>query len=733
MKKILNNFKKYLFFYNRFNKSFYKIFFEGTTNIQSKIIYHIEKSKDNSLIQISLEKILIALIIVAIIIFFIHLFIYYSTPLDKISTYPNVKILNNQDIISKLKFGISPKCSNNIDCWLLKEIDDTNWVNVNIPNLILKKVEGYDKGLTTGTIYYRMHVTVPNHLLNIKDTISFSPGWINHKYFEVYINGRLVHLSDGINPSQTIVAIPLHKNDYGQNGKFLFAVKAKLTNADVGISHYGKIFIGPKKYIDQIFVNQERTTTTFQTLFLLSKGSIFIILALFYLYTSVQRGFLHFLIFAFLVMCEPIIIMSSEYLNLNIRVLLFYFVKSLAITFLLKFFMEFFDIKKSIVQFMNIISFVTILSVLLMSWDRTWGTRFISGVHIFHFTNTYLIFVILLAIIFGVASYIRLSQTSIIGHDVLLSIKGFIFFLSLYFVAIVITSYFLAFKGHDKRAILDLFFFFYVALINIRNFGLNEGKIASLEYHLLEQRKIELEFEEAAAMAQVFLPQDLPNWNFVNLAVHHKAISKVSGDWYTFEKSYNDKLYHFILADITGHGVQAAIVVSTCKSVLSSIHKLQPNILDQDDFLKQYAELLNYTLYLQGKGSHTTTLVGFTFKPDEQLLLYLSAAHPPALYIKDNNTKPSILTSKGTLVGFNPYSVYNVMQTSFNYDDELIAYTDGIPLLSYWNTINEVKNIQKNFYELPKSLYQKIWEKEYKHRHKEPNDDVSIIWFKFAS
>ena len=258
MKKILNNLKKYLFFYNVFNPSFYKIFFEGTPNIQSKIIYHIEKSKDNSLIQISLEKILIVLIVVVMIIFFVLLFIYYSTPLDKISTYPNVKVLGNQDIISKINFGVSPKCSNNIDCWLLKDIDDNNkgWVNVSIPNLILKKVDGYDKGLSTGTIYYRIHVNIPNSLLHIKDTISFSPGWINHKYFEVYINGRLVYLSEGINPSQTIVAVPLHKNDYEQNGKFVFAVKAKLTNADVGISHYGKIFIGPKKYIDQIFLNK---------------------------------------------------------------------------------------------------------------------------------------------------------------------------------------------------------------------------------------------------------------------------------------------------------------------------------------------------------------------------------------------------------------------------------------------------------------------------------------------
>lgn len=185
------------------------------------------------------------------------------------------------------------------------------------------------------------------------------------------------------------------------------------------------------------------------------------------------------------------------------------------------------------------------------------------------------------------------------------------------------------------------------------------------------------ELSHAGEVARVMLPPRTPDWGFVGIGVHHAALSGTSGDWYAFEQSKSGRLLHFILCDITGHGVQAAIIVSTCKAVLSVMVQSDPGAVDEPDFISRYATLLNHTLFRNGQSNHTTTLVALTFDREQQQLHVLCAAHPQPVLVAAGKV-PVRVGIANDLLGLDERLVLRQVQYPFGPKDMLLVYTDGV-------------------------------------------------------
>ncbi|NBW81500.1 CHASE2 domain-containing protein, partial [bacterium] len=118
------------------------------------------------------------------------------------------------------------------------------------------------------------------------------------------------------------------------------------------------------------------------------------------------------------------------------------------------------------------------------------------------------------------------------------------------------------------------------------------------DYALLEkeERRLDKEMRDAIRVASVLKPEEVPEWQELDITAFHKSMSEASGDWYFFERSISGRFAHFIMCDISGHGVQAALVVSGCKTVLSMMRLTRDSLFESADFLIGYAERLNRVL-----------------------------------------------------------------------------------------------------------------------------------------
>ena len=192
-----------------------------------------------------------------------------------------------------------------------------------------------------------------------------------------------------------------------------------------------------------------------------------------------------------------------------------------------------------------------------------------------------------------------------------------------------------------------------------------------------ENANLRAELYEAAAIANVLLPSRLPSWPGLKASVHHQPLNTTSGDWYTFESSSDKRFLHFVLCDITGHGAQAAIIVSTCKSVLSLMDQTERHVFNSADFMVDYAKRLNLTLFQNGLGMHTTTFIGVTFDRQEESFYLVCAAHPRPILMQSQKTAQRI-GKQCPLLGFDPGSHYIASKYRLMPGDMLAVFTDGI-------------------------------------------------------
>lgn len=258
-------------------------------------------------------------------------------------------------------------------------------------------------------------------------------------------------------------------------------------------------------------------------------------------------------------------------------------------------------------------------------------------------------------------------------------------------------------------------------------------EVYALELEIIKIRKEHLEREMATAskMAEAFLPDKLPHWASVGISSFHKTFEDASGDWFAYATPKHGKFFHFVLCDITGHGLQAALVVSSCKTTMSLIKAHEPELLEQDDFIITFKNRLNGLLFEQGRGHHITTLCGITFYPYESRLKLIAAGHPRPFFVGADarDERPRTIKSASNLIGYEASHDATMVEHRFGPGDFVIAYTDGYPTSKLNKALKGHLALtnQEDLDQLATKLQQDIWQ------HDEgvavPDDDLSLVVF----
>jgi CheY-like chemotaxis protein len=142
----------------------------------------------------------------------------------------------------------------------------------------------------------------------------------------------------------------------------------------------------------------------------------------------------------------------------------------------------------------------------------------------------------------------------------------------------------------------------------------------------------------------------------------------LSGDFYDYFVQ-DDSMYLFV-ADVSGHGLPAAILVSLLKSYIHSEAATERSLAD-------FMARLNDFLFAVSLPTQFATAALFRMEAGRQLV-YANAAHPPFLLHSRASGQARLLEQPSNLLGAMPNMPFEEHSLTVAPGDTLFVYTDGL-------------------------------------------------------
>lgn len=200
-----------------------------------------------------------------------------------------------------------------------------------------------------------------------------------------------------------------------------------------------------------------------------------------------------------------------------------------------------------------------------------------------------------------------------------------------------------------------------LAIISIEN--------ANLFQEAIEKQKLEKDLELARNIQQNLLPSKIPQMKNFEIANINKSAKQVGGDYYDLIKLDEDKLL-FAIADVSGKGVQAALLMANLQAFLQAVVKQNFPLAEATNLINDLVSG-NTTM-----GSFITFFWGIIDDSNNELT-FVNAGHNPPLLVR--NGEITKLKKGGMILGVMETVIpYESETVKLQKDDLLILFTDGI-------------------------------------------------------
>ncbi|HPO49149.1 MAG TPA: SpoIIE family protein phosphatase [Spirochaetota bacterium] len=158
----------------------------------------------------------------------------------------------------------------------------------------------------------------------------------------------------------------------------------------------------------------------------------------------------------------------------------------------------------------------------------------------------------------------------------------------------------------------------------------------------------------------------------MSLHIFHKPLELVSGDYYDYVEKDENKTC-FLVADVCGHGVPAALITMLIKEVFKTS-------LTYCDDPKSLFETMNDRIY-DLINEYSAFFTAFYIEiDDENNIKYVGGGHPPAFLYKSQTGEVVELNTQGFVLGMmrDLDDAYNFKTDKVYSGDKIVIYTDGI-------------------------------------------------------
>jgi sigma-B regulation protein RsbU (phosphoserine phosphatase) len=176
--------------------------------------------------------------------------------------------------------------------------------------------------------------------------------------------------------------------------------------------------------------------------------------------------------------------------------------------------------------------------------------------------------------------------------------------------------------------------------------------------------------ELAAQVQRLFLPLNKPAIDGLEIAGMMQPARGVSGDYYDYFP-IDANTTQIIIADVSGKGVPAALLMSATAAAMRLEANHERNMLEQ-------VERLNSGILSVSDADRYVTLLLAEIDVQKRKLQYVNCGHNPALLFRATTGTLTHLDSSCPPIGLSPEEICELSSANLAPGDVVVFYTDGV-------------------------------------------------------
>src|SRR5437667_496131 len=189
-----------------------------------------------------------------------------------------------------------------------------------------------------------------------------------------------------------------------------------------------------------------------------------------------------------------------------------------------------------------------------------------------------------------------------------------------------------------------------------------------------EKKRLDHDLEIARDIQRVLLPTEPPAVNGFEISGLSIPARQVSGDYFDYIH-IDDERFGVAIADVSGKGVPASLIMAICRSVLRSEAAKNPS---PADVLRK----VNRQLYPDIKEDMFISMAYLVLNHQHDGVTLARAGHDAPLWYQRQSQTVTPVKSPGMVVGIDSGSVFDRLTVDFavplERNDCLVLYTDGV-------------------------------------------------------
>lgn len=250
----------------------------------------------------------------------------------------------------------------------------------------------------------------------------------------------------------------------------------------------------------------------------------------------------------------------------------------------------------------------------------------------------------------------------------------------------------------------------------------------NLAKEAIRQERVKKELELASEMQNMLLPTELPSDKNLDIAAFYKSHQQVGGDYYDVIW-VNDREIALCIADVSGKGVSAAILMSNFQA------NLRAGVQHAFD-LPELVNDLNTKVINNAKGEKFITMFICVYNVENRELRYINCGHNPPIIQCDNN----ITLLEDGCPGLGMLDILpspKIGRLKIKTNSTLITYTDGLVEVENdenieFGTNGVIKTLQKYPNLSMEEVNHKLMDELTKFKASQPFvDDIALLSCKF--
>jgi sigma-B regulation protein RsbU (phosphoserine phosphatase) len=195
-----------------------------------------------------------------------------------------------------------------------------------------------------------------------------------------------------------------------------------------------------------------------------------------------------------------------------------------------------------------------------------------------------------------------------------------------------------------------------------------------IHQEVAEKRELERELKMASEVQRVLLPAADPESSGFRIHGTNVPARIVSGDYYDYI-ALSERRLGVAIADVSGKGVPAGLLMATCRSALRSL-------AGNFDSPAKALAAVNRQLFPDMREDMFISMVYLILEDDSDRLRFARAGHEAPLMFRQATGEVEVLKPGGLAIGIDEGAVFERVtldfETKFHHGDCLLLYTDGV-------------------------------------------------------